>query len=46
MICLIIFFQLDLKLVPFTAVGPSATPKIEKYESPDGDYIDVSPKWK
>lgn len=37
--------QPDLKLVPFNAIGPVSTPPIEKYESPDGDYIDVSKKW-
>lgn len=38
--------QPDLNLVPFKAVGPVATPPIENYESPDGEYIEVVPKWK
>ncbi|KAL4717911.1 hypothetical protein ACJJTC_001329 [Scirpophaga incertulas] len=35
----------DLSLIPFTINGPVATPPIKNYESPDGDYIDVSKKW-
>lgn len=38
--------QPDLNLVPFKAIGPVATPPIENYESPDGEYIEVVPKWK
>lgn len=37
--------QPDIQLVPFHAVGPVSTPAIEKYESPDGEYIDVSKKY-
>ena len=36
---------MDLKLVPFSAFGPTKTPSIENYESPDGEFVDVSPKW-
>ncbi|CAG9136609.1 unnamed protein product [Plutella xylostella] len=35
----------DLQFIPFTARGPVATPPIKNYESPDGEYIDVSKKW-
>lgn len=37
--------QSDLKLLPFSCNGPVSTPAIENYESPDGEYIDVSKKW-
>lgn len=37
--------QPDLTLIPYFSVGPVATPPIEKYESPDGDYTDISKKW-
>lgn len=37
--------QPDLNLVPFHAEGPVATPPIDKYESPDGDYTNISKKW-
>ncbi|XP_028031392.1 39S ribosomal protein L40, mitochondrial-like [Bombyx mandarina] len=35
----------DLQLLPYTISGPVATPPIKDYESPDGEYIDVSKKW-
>ena len=35
----------DSNLIPFTAKGPVATPPLKSYESPDGDYIDISKKW-
>ncbi len=37
--------QPDLNLVPFHVEGPTATPPIDKYESPDGDYTNISKKW-
>lgn len=37
-----ICFQIDHTLLPFTAKGPLATPPVENYTSPDGDYMDVS----
>lgn len=37
--------QIDPALVPFKAVGPVSTPPIKSYESPDGDYTDISKKW-
>nr|CAD7397220.1 unnamed protein product [Timema poppensis] len=37
--------QIDPKLIPFKACGPVRTPPIKDYESPDGEYIDVSKKW-
>lgn len=37
--------QPDLNLLPFHGEGPTATPPIDKYESPDGDYVNVSKKW-
>nr|XP_019552216.2 LOW QUALITY PROTEIN: 39S ribosomal protein L40, mitochondrial [Aedes albopictus] len=37
--------QVDAGLVPFKAVGPVATPPIEGYEMPDGEYLDVSKKF-
>ncbi|XP_013192134.1 large ribosomal subunit protein mL40 [Amyelois transitella] len=35
----------DLQLIPYSVTGPVATPPIKGYESPDGDYLDVSKKW-
>ncbi|XP_053613967.1 large ribosomal subunit protein mL40 [Plodia interpunctella] len=35
----------DLQLIPYTVTGPVATPPIKGYESPDGEYLDVSKKW-
>ncbi|CAK1550459.1 unnamed protein product [Leptosia nina] len=35
----------DLQLIPYSIVGPYATPPIKNYDSPDGEYIDVSKKW-
>lgn len=37
--------QLDHEIFPFTASGPKITPPIKNYESPDGEYIDISKKW-
>lgn len=37
--------QHDTNLLPFHADGPTATPPIDKYESPDGDYTNISKKW-
>lgn len=34
--------QIDPTLLPFATKGPLATPPLEKYESPDGDYSDIS----
>ncbi|CAK1583771.1 unnamed protein product [Parnassius mnemosyne] len=35
----------DLQLIPYTISGPVATPPIKNYDSPDGEYVDVSKKW-
>ena len=37
--------QPDLNLLPFNAKGPVATPPVDKYNSPDGEYLDISKKW-
>uniref|UniRef100_A0A336M717 Large ribosomal subunit protein mL40 n=1 Tax=Culicoides sonorensis TaxID=179676 RepID=A0A336M717_CULSO len=37
--------QPDISFVPFFAKAPVATPPIENYDSPDGEYVDVSKKW-
>jgi large subunit ribosomal protein L40 len=37
--------QVDINLLPFYVKGPVSTPPIENYESPDGEYIDISKKW-
>lgn len=36
---------MDLNLLPFEVSGPTQTPPLANYEAPDGDYVDVSPKW-
>ncbi|XP_059053328.1 large ribosomal subunit protein mL40 [Achroia grisella] len=35
----------DLQLLPFSVSGPVDTPPIKGYDSPDGEYIDISKKW-
>lgn len=37
--------QLDTSLIPFITAGPSSTPSIKNYDVPDGEMVDVSPKW-
>lgn len=37
--------QPDVQLLPFIAIGPVSTPPIDKYESPDGEYIDTTRKF-
>lgn len=37
--------QPDVSLLPYKAKGPVATPPIENYDSPDGDYIAEVKKW-
>lgn len=32
-------------MMPYKIEGPVETPPIENYQSPDGDYNDVSKKW-
>ncbi|XP_049878004.1 39S ribosomal protein L40, mitochondrial [Pectinophora gossypiella] len=35
----------DMQLIPYSISGPVATPPIKGYDSPDGEYVDVSKKW-
>ncbi|VVC32031.1 Ribosomal protein L28/L40, mitochondrial [Cinara cedri] len=37
--------EIDESLLPYELIGPVETPPIENYESPDGEYIDVTKKW-
>lgn len=37
--------QPDPQLLPFKYQGPVTTPPIENYDSPDGEYLNVSKKW-
>lgn len=37
--------QVDQNLINFKAIGPVHSPPIKNYESPDGDYSDISKKW-
>ncbi|XP_054261851.1 39S ribosomal protein L40, mitochondrial [Macrosteles quadrilineatus] len=37
--------QIDPGFLPFKVKGPVVTPPIENYDSPDGEYVDVSKKW-
>lgn len=37
--------QPDATLLPFKARTIYHTPPIENYESPDGEYVDISKKW-
>lgn len=37
--------QPDLSFIPFYAKAPVATPPMDKYDSPDGEYTDISKKW-
>ncbi|GFG36580.1 hypothetical protein Cfor_06193 [Coptotermes formosanus] len=37
--------QINPTQLPFTVRGPVRTPPIKGYDSPDGEYLDVSKKW-
>lgn len=37
--------EIDETLLPYTLKGPVETPPIENYQSPDGEFIDISKKW-
>lgn len=37
--------QPDLQLLPFKFQGPVTTPPIENYDSPDGEYLNITKKW-
>lgn len=37
--------QPDASLIPFKAKMVVSTPPIKDYDSPDGEYVDVSKKW-
>ncbi|XP_014247581.1 39S ribosomal protein L40, mitochondrial [Cimex lectularius] len=37
--------KFDENLIPFKCQGPVETPPINNYDSPDGEYIDISKKW-
>ncbi|XP_074034373.1 mitochondrial ribosomal protein L40 [Leptinotarsa decemlineata] len=37
--------QFDPFLMPFKSQGPVESPAIENYDTPDGDYQDISRKW-
>ncbi|XP_032662966.1 39S ribosomal protein L40, mitochondrial [Odontomachus brunneus] len=37
--------QVDLALLPYVTKGPSKTPPIENYESPDGEYVNTTRKY-
>lgn len=35
----------DMHLLPFNSAGPVSTPPIDNYESPDGEYINITKKF-
>ncbi|XP_063861064.1 LOW QUALITY PROTEIN: large ribosomal subunit protein mL40-like [Scylla paramamosain] len=37
--------QVDPALLPFRAKGPVATPPIKDYDTPDGEYYNITKKW-
>lgn len=37
--------QIDESFLPYQFTGPVETPPIENYQSPDGEYTDISKKW-
>lgn len=37
--------ELDESFLPYKLTGPVETPPIDNYQSPDGEYIDISKKW-
>ncbi|XP_050421864.1 39S ribosomal protein L40, mitochondrial [Adelges cooleyi] len=37
--------EIDESLLPYNLEGPVETPPIENYQSPDGEYSDISKKW-
>lgn len=38
-------FQVDETLIPVTIKGPTLSPPIKDYDSPDGEYTNTSFKW-
>lgn len=42
---IILKFQIDPGLVPFTIKGPVHTPPINGFDAPDGEYVDISKNW-
>jgi len=39
------WLQINPTQLPFTVCGPVQTPPIKGYDSPDGEYVDISKKW-
>jgi large subunit ribosomal protein L40 len=39
------WLQINPAQLPFTVRGPVKTPPIKGYDSPDGEYTNVSKKW-
>lgn len=37
--------EINESFLPYQLTGPVETPPIENYESPDGEYLDISKKW-
>lgn len=37
--------EIDESFLPYQLTGPVETPPIENYQSPDGEYNDISKKW-
>jgi large subunit ribosomal protein L40 len=37
--------EINESLLPYQLTGPVETPPIENYQSPDGEYLDISKKW-
>lgn len=37
--------DIDESFLTYQLTGPVETPPIENYQSPDGEYIDISKKW-
>jgi len=37
--------KIDESILPLKLTGPVETPPIENYQSPDGEYMDISKKW-
>lgn len=40
-----LYLQIDLAFLPYVAKGPTKTPPIGNYDSPDGEYTNTTKKY-
>lgn len=39
------YFQIDPTVLPYSAMGPTRTPAVTNYDSPDGEYFNITKKY-